>query len=142
MSQDRIPGEPFVPKPAKEAEMERIMKSMEVHILLIVFNIFVSTIYTEFWSIFCVLNMLQGMPGAPGMKMYSREDLMNMNNFGNEDADDDEDEDDDGFPSNLVPTKLLIITDKFSFFSIKIFIVSLTISNSTETGQSFERERK
>ncbi|XP_044480080.1 uncharacterized protein LOC123206875 [Mangifera indica] len=68
---DRIPGEPFVPKPAKEAEMERIMKSME------------------------------GMPGAPGMKMYSREDLMNMNNFGNEDADDDEDEDDDGFPSNL-----------------------------------------
>lgn len=43
--------------------------------------------------------MLQGMPGAPGMKMYSREDLMNnMQNFGNEGADEDEAH----FPSNLV----------------------------------------
>ena len=28
--QDRTPGEPFVPKSSKEAEMEKIMKSMEV----------------------------------------------------------------------------------------------------------------
>lgn len=43
------------------------------------------------------------MPGAPGMKMYSREELMNMNNPGNEDADEDDDHDDEeNFPSNLV----------------------------------------
>ena len=42
------------------------------------------------------------MPGAPGMKMYSREDLMN-NNFGEDGDDEDEDDDDEtGFPSNLV----------------------------------------
>lgn len=68
---DRIPGEPFVPKSSKEAEMERMLKSME------------------------------GMPGAPGMKMYSREDLMNMKNFGDEDADDEDDDDETQFPSNL-----------------------------------------
>lgn len=28
--QDRIPGETFVPKSSKEAEMERMLKSMEV----------------------------------------------------------------------------------------------------------------
>lgn len=28
--QDRTPGEPFVPKAAKEAEMEKLMKSMQV----------------------------------------------------------------------------------------------------------------
>ncbi|KAJ6355655.1 hypothetical protein OIU77_006107 [Salix suchowensis] len=67
---NRIPGEPFVPKPSKEAEMEKIMRSME------------------------------GMPGAPGMKMYSREELMGMNNFGNEDAEDEDDEDEQ-FPSNM-----------------------------------------
>lgn len=45
------------------------------------------------------------MPGAPNMKMYSRDDMMNMQNFGNEDADDDDDEendDDTSFPSKLV----------------------------------------
>eukprot|EP00262_Sarcandra_glabra_P006822 TRINITY_DN19377_c0_g1_i1.p1 TRINITY_DN19377_c0_g1~~TRINITY_DN19377_c0_g1_i1.p1 ORF type:complete len:299 (+),score=72.80 TRINITY_DN19377_c0_g1_i1:139-1035(+) len=67
---DRIPGEPFLPKPSKEAEMDRIMRSME------------------------------GMPGAPNMKMYSKEDLLNVKNFGDEDANDDDDDDDD-FPSNL-----------------------------------------
>lgn len=67
---NRMPGEPFVPKPSKEAEMEKIMRSME------------------------------GMPGAPGMKMYSREELMGMNNFGNEDAEDEDDEDEQ-FPSNM-----------------------------------------
>jgi hypothetical protein len=44
------------------------------------------------------------MPGAPGMKMYSREDLMGMNNFGNEDAEDEDDEDEQ-FPSNMVIDK-------------------------------------
>ncbi|KAF5481891.1 hypothetical protein F2P56_002503 [Juglans regia] len=69
---DRTPGEPFVPKSSKEAEMEKIMKSME------------------------------GMPGAPGMKMYSRDELMNMNKFGEEDDEDDDDTDDDeNFPSKL-----------------------------------------
>ncbi|XP_022960850.1 uncharacterized protein LOC111461534 [Cucurbita moschata] len=69
---DRTPGEPFVAKSSKEAEMEKMLRSME------------------------------GMPGAPNMKMYSRDDLMNMKNFGGEDEDDDEDEDeDDSFSSNL-----------------------------------------
>ncbi|XP_039143126.1 nucleophosmin [Dioscorea cayenensis subsp. rotundata] len=71
---DRVPGEPFVAKSSKEAEMEKILKSME------------------------------GMPGAPNMKMYSREDLMNMNNFGGEDDDEDDEDDedeDDKFPANL-----------------------------------------
>ncbi|XP_031479723.1 uncharacterized protein LOC116250261 [Nymphaea colorata] len=63
---DRVPGEPFVPKSSKEAEMEKILRSME------------------------------GMPGAPSMKMYSKEDLLNMQNFG-----DDEDEEDDELTSNL-----------------------------------------
>ncbi|KAL8136568.1 hypothetical protein V2J09_002569 [Rumex salicifolius] len=67
---DRTPGEPFIPKPTKEAEMEKMMRSME------------------------------GLPGAPGMKMYSREELMNMNNLGGEDVDEDDD-DDENFPSNL-----------------------------------------
>ncbi|KAL2930207.1 Elongation factor Ts, partial [Bienertia sinuspersici] len=46
----------------------------------------------------------KGLPGAPGMKMYSREELMNMKNFGNEDVDEDEDEIEDEeaqFKSNL-----------------------------------------
>lgn len=69
---DRIPGEPFVPKPTKEAEIEKMMRSME------------------------------GLPGAPGMKMYSREELMNMQNFGNEDVDEDDDDDDEAqFRSNF-----------------------------------------
>ncbi|OIW15730.1 hypothetical protein TanjilG_04265 [Lupinus angustifolius] len=68
---DRTPGEPFVAKSDKEAEMEKLLKSME------------------------------GMPGAPGMKMYSRDDLMNKN-LGDEDADDeDEDDDEADLPSKL-----------------------------------------
>lgn len=46
--------------------------------------------------------LVQGMPGAPGMKMYSREDLMNMNNFGEDGGDDEEEDDEAGFPSKLV----------------------------------------
>ncbi|KAL6535004.1 hypothetical protein OROHE_013058 [Orobanche hederae] len=61
---DRTPGEPFVAKSAKEAEMDKLLKSME------------------------------GMPGAPGMKMYSREDLVNQK-FGDEDAEDNDDDDED-----------------------------------------------
>lgn len=73
MPKDRIPGEPFEAKPTKEAEMEKMMRSM------------------------------QGLPGAPGMKMYSREELMNSQNLGDEDADEDDDDDDEEvkFRSNL-----------------------------------------
>ncbi|KAF7045756.1 hypothetical protein CFC21_054834 [Triticum aestivum] len=69
---DRIPGEPFAAKPSKDAEMEKIMRSME------------------------------GMPGAPNMKMYSRDDLMknNFGVEGDED-DEDDDEDEDSLPKNL-----------------------------------------
>lgn len=28
--QDRVPGEPFVAKPSKDAEMDKIMRSMQV----------------------------------------------------------------------------------------------------------------
>ncbi|KAJ0250879.1 Saposin B-type domain-containing protein [Hirschfeldia incana] len=76
---DRVPGEAFVAKPSKDAEMDKIMRSM------------------------------QGMPGAPGMKVYSREDLeaykKNPEKFGTADEDDDDDdedeEEDDKFPKNL-----------------------------------------
>ncbi|RHN53145.1 hypothetical protein MtrunA17_Chr6g0488281 [Medicago truncatula] len=44
--QTRTPGEPFVAKSSNEAEMEKLLKSME------------------------------GMPGVPDMKMYSSDDLM------------------------------------------------------------------
>ncbi|GAB4852746.1 hypothetical protein Ancab_016955 [Ancistrocladus abbreviatus] len=71
--EDRAPGEPFIPKPAKEAEMEKMLRSME------------------------------GMPGAPSMKMYSREELMNMKNFGGGDPDEEDDDSDDeeNFQSKL-----------------------------------------
>jgi hypothetical protein len=66
------------------------------------------------------------MPGAPGMKMYSRDDLMNMKNFGGENEDDDEDEDDDGdtgFPSKLVQLSIsLIMIEMCFFFSFQNFI--------------------
>ncbi|XP_047330908.1 uncharacterized protein LOC124934422 [Impatiens glandulifera] len=72
LPKDRAQGEPFVPKSSKEAEMERMLKSME------------------------------GMPGAPNMKMYSREDLMNGNYGNEDAADEDEDDDDEAdFPSKL-----------------------------------------
>ncbi|CAI0628420.1 unnamed protein product [Linum tenue] len=72
---NRIPGEAFAPKPSKQAEMDKLMRSME------------------------------GMPGAPGMKMYSREELMNNMNIGNEDGDNEDDDEDEeqskSFPKNL-----------------------------------------
>ncbi|CAF2147972.1 hypothetical protein HID58_000738 [Brassica napus] len=75
LPKDRVPGEPFVAKPSKDAEMDKIMRSM------------------------------QGMPGAPGMKVYSREDIEkykdNPGKFGNEDEDDSDEEEDEKFPKNL-----------------------------------------
>ncbi|KAF8087250.1 hypothetical protein N665_0593s0012 [Sinapis alba] len=74
---DRVPGETFVAKPSKDAEMDKIMRSM------------------------------QGMPGAPGMKVYSREDIEkykdNPGKFGkeDEDEDDEDEEEDEKFPKNL-----------------------------------------
>ncbi|KAH9314821.1 hypothetical protein KI387_023448 [Taxus chinensis] len=71
---DRAPGEPFIPKSSKEAEMEKMLRSMS------------------------------DMPGAPNMKMYSKDDIMNMRNFGGDDEDED-DEDDDFTTSTLGKTK-------------------------------------
>ncbi|XP_022865924.1 uncharacterized protein LOC111385740 [Olea europaea var. sylvestris] len=68
---DRTPREPFIAKSSKEAEMDKLLKSME------------------------------GMPGAPSMKMYSREDLMNMKNMGDEDAEDEDEDEEPDFPSKL-----------------------------------------
>lgn len=59
----RTPGEAFMPKPAKDAEMEKILRSME------------------------------GMPGAPSMKMYSRDELMNKNLGEEDDDEEEEEED-------------------------------------------------
>ena len=44
--QNRVPGEPFVAKPAKDAEMEKILRSMEVLIYtrFIHFQLFVCAI--------------------------------------------------------------------------------------------------
>ncbi|KAJ4811696.1 Cell cycle protein GpsB [Rhynchospora pubera] len=69
---DRIPGEPFVPKPSKDAEMEKMLRSM------------------------------QDMPGAPNMKMYSRDDLMNNNFGDDDADEDEDDDDEDNFSNNLV----------------------------------------
>ncbi|GAB2248042.1 hypothetical protein Droror1_Dr00007924 [Drosera rotundifolia] len=71
LPKDRTPGEPFIPKPTKDAEMDKILRSME------------------------------GLPGAPGMKMYSRDELMNMKNFGGEGADEDDEDDEENSPSQL-----------------------------------------
>ncbi|OAY83961.1 uncharacterized protein LOC109710192 [Ananas comosus] len=60
---DRIPGEPFLPKPSKDAEMEKILRSMG------------------------------DLPGAPNMKMYSRDDLMNNNFGDEEADEDEDDGD-------------------------------------------------
>lgn len=61
------------------------------------------------------------------MKMYSREDLMNMKNFGGEeDADDDEDDDETRFPSKLVRIK----TNRFPFFSF--FLLAWIITNHAD----------
>nr|CAB3469519.1 unnamed protein product [Digitaria exilis] len=68
---DRVPGEPFARKPSKDAEMEKILRSME------------------------------GMPGAPSMKMYSRDDLMKNNFGTEDDDDEDDEDEVDNFPKNL-----------------------------------------
>ncbi|KAG6489038.1 hypothetical protein ZIOFF_050296 [Zingiber officinale] len=61
---DRIAGEAFIAKSTKEAEMDKILRSME------------------------------GMPAAPGMNMYSRGDLMSGNFGSGDENDDEEDEED------------------------------------------------
>ncbi|KAG9456563.1 hypothetical protein H6P81_001071 [Aristolochia fimbriata] len=58
----RVPGESFQPKSSKEAEMEKILRSM------------------------------QGIPGAPSMKMYSKEDILNNNLENEEGDDDEEED--------------------------------------------------
>ena len=62
------------------------------------------------------------MPGAPSMKMYSREELMNMNNFGDVEADEEEEDDDDGFPTKLVkhnsPNRWLCLSLLFKIYSL------------------------
>ncbi|RZR80748.1 hypothetical protein BHM03_00006823, partial [Ensete ventricosum] len=81
---DRLPGDPFLAKPSKEAEMEKMLRSME------------------------------GIPGAPSMKMYSREDLMKNNFGDEQsDDDDDDDDDDDNFPAKLVTFTFLKSFSKF-----------------------------
>lgn len=64
LPQGRAPGPPFVAKTSKDAEIQRLMRSMG------------------------------DMPGAGNMKMFSRDDLQNMKGFGSgaEDEEDDEDE--------------------------------------------------
>ncbi|GJN00908.1 hypothetical protein PR202_ga18135 [Eleusine coracana subsp. coracana] len=71
LSKDRVPGEPFAAKPSKDAEMEKILRSME------------------------------GMPGAPSMKMYSRDDLMKNNFGAEDDDEEDDEDEEDNFPKNL-----------------------------------------
>ncbi|GLJ15110.1 hypothetical protein SUGI_0246960 [Cryptomeria japonica] len=78
---DRAPGEPFVPKSSKEAEMEKMLRSMS------------------------------DMPGAPNMKMYSKDDIMNMQNFGGDDEDED-DEDDNPIASTFANTKRYVQSGK------------------------------
>eukprot|EP00250_Pteridium_aquilinum_P012013 c20453_g1_i1 orf=97-1122(+) len=69
---DRMPGEVFTPKSSKDAEIERIMRSMG------------------------------DMPGAPGMKVYSKDELMNgMPKFNGDDDDEDEDDEEE----DLMPVK-------------------------------------
>ncbi|KAG0620810.1 hypothetical protein M758_4G246300 [Ceratodon purpureus] len=69
LPKDRAPGEPFTPKAGKEAEMDKLMRS------------------------------LNDVPGAPEMKMYSREELIKnpglMDGGAPRDPDADEDDEDD-----------------------------------------------
>ncbi|MCO5567259.1 hypothetical protein L7F22_020949 [Adiantum nelumboides] len=85
LPKDRVPGEVFTPKSSKDAEIEKIMKSMS------------------------------DMPGAPGMKVYSKDDLMNgMPNFGGEDDDEEDDEEDDDTPANKGTFQAKIAADKYA----------------------------
>jgi hypothetical protein len=104
---DRTPGEPFVPKSSKEAEMEKIMRSMS------------------------------GMPGASNMKMYSKDDLMNMPNFGSngEDEDDEEDEDDDYTSSRMRNTKRPLVSVESDWKKSLLDRVQSTFSNVKDRTQ-------
>nr|GLL40018.1 uncharacterized protein LOC109171132 isoform X1 [Ipomoea trifida] len=64
VAKDRAAGEAFVPAPPKDAEADKILRSME------------------------------SMPGVPSMKMYSRDDILNRNfGDEDEDEDNDDDAD-------------------------------------------------
>lgn len=54
------------------------------------------------------------------MKMYSRDDLMNMKNFGGEDGEEEDDDDDEA----QFPSKLVISTFQYIHFSYEYRIVS------------------
>ncbi|XP_019175806.1 PREDICTED: uncharacterized protein LOC109171132 isoform X2 [Ipomoea nil] len=73
VAKDRAAGEAFVPAPPRDAEVDKILRSIE------------------------------SMPGSPSTNMYSRDDILNRNfgdEF--EDEDEDEDNDDEAdFPSDL-----------------------------------------
>lgn len=97
-------------KPSKDAEMDKILRSMQV--IFDDFNQFcLHTIkarheypWNDLKLTLIYRYFVQGMPGAPGMKVYSREDI-EKGNIGNEDEDGDDDEDeeeDEKFPKNLV----------------------------------------
>lgn len=97
----------------------------------------------SFLDSICKLSIIsQGMPGAPNMKMYSREDLMNMNNFGGEDDDEDDEDDedeDDKFPANLVT----YLTCFHQVISNQIFFVfSLNLRTRFPSGENSEGERQ
>lgn len=68
------------------------------------------------WSLLRV-NVFQGMPGAPNMKMYSREELMNMKTIGGEDNEDDDDEENDDTEAELPPN--LVLTSPLKFLLYK-----------------------
>ncbi|KAG6555335.1 hypothetical protein Mapa_003378 [Marchantia paleacea] len=65
LPKNREPGPPFSPKPSKDAEMERLMRSMS------------------------------DMPGAPGMQMFSKEELMKRRFGSEDEDDDEEDDEAD-----------------------------------------------
>ena len=75
--ENRIPAEPCVPKPSKEAEMEKILRSTTC------LKLCMYVIMCWSGSITC-FPLLQSIPGAPGMTMYSTEV------FGDEESDDED----------------------------------------------------
>lgn len=63
------------------------------------------------------------------MKMYSRDDLLNMQTFGEGDVDDDDDDDDETpFPSKLVRIKTSSFSFSFLFFKLGLPPIMLIMS--------------
>lgn len=65
------------------------------------------------------------MPGASGMKMYSREDLMNSKFGGGEEDDDDDEEDDfsEKLVCQLVPASLSNQTRSLRFYYYDYYLL-------------------